>query len=35
MCFDTLRDNGIELSYDIQEYVEELLLKEVELKKAE
>jgi hypothetical protein len=29
-CFDTLRDNGIDLSYDIQDYVEELLLKEVE-----
>lgn len=34
-CFDKIRDNGIDLSYDIQDYVEELLLKEVELKNAE
>ena len=30
-CFDKIRDNGIDLSYDIQDYVEELLLKEAGL----
>lgn len=34
-CFDKIRDNGIDLSYDIQNYVEELLLKEAELMNEE
>jgi hypothetical protein len=30
-CFDKIREEGIDLSYDSQDYVEELLLKEAEL----